>query len=134
MTKHQAVSRCLQDERNTVAVLHSAMKSLNNSTLACVIMNETGYQSPLSLCNTVFETQHIGCDHTSIKQFFALNQCTEDGPKCANNVLAGFLKKCQDSHNPRSIKALNPRALLETTCRNMMRFLEEKSAGSMTFT
>ena len=82
----------------------------------------------MSICNTVFETQHIGCDHKSIKQFFALNQCTEDGPKCANNVLAGFLKKLQDSHNPRSIKVRNPSALLETTCRNMIDYLEEKNS------
>ena len=79
----------------------------------------------MSICNTVFETQHIGCDHKSIKQFLALNQCTEDGPKCANNVLAGFLKKLQDSHNPTSIKVRNPSALLETTCRNMIDYLEE---------
>ena len=68
----------------------------------------------------------VGCDQQLIRLFFDLNRFTEDGPKCANNILAGFLKKRQDGHNPRSNKVGNPSAWLQTTCRNMMRFLEGK--------
>ena len=28
----------------------------------------------------------IGCDPASISRFFTLNGCTNDGPKCANNI------------------------------------------------
>ena len=68
----------------------------------------------------------IGCDPASISLFFTLNGCTNDGPKCANNILAGLLKKRQDAHNPRSNKVGNPSAWLQTTCRNKTRFLKEK--------
>ena len=70
----------------------------------------------------------IGCDPASIRLFLTLNGCTEDGPKCANNILAGLLKKLSDAHNPRSNKVSNCSALLQNTCGNMMRVLEEKNA------
>ena len=76
----------------------------------------------------------IGCDPASISLFFTLNGCTNDGPKCANNILAGLLKKLSDAHNPRSNKVGNYSALLQNTCGNIMRVLEEENAWSMTFT
>ena len=69
----------------------------------------------------------VVCDPASRSLFFTLNGCTNDGPKCANNILAGLLKKLSDAQNPRSNKVGNYSALLQNTCGNKVRFLEEKT-------
>ena len=68
-----------------------------------------------------------GIDRSAFALLLELNNCSVKGQECVNYVLAGFLKKLQDSHKPRSIKVRNPSALLETTCRNMIDYLEEKN-------
>ena len=59
----------------------------------------------------------LGCDRTAIERFFVLNQCTNNGPYVANNVLVGLLMEEQD--------AFNPSAFLTATCNNMTPLLEQ---------
>lgn len=75
----------------------------------------------------------LGCDPTAIPQFFVLNQCRNNGPYAANNVLAGLLKKEQDAFNPLAKPVGNSSAYLMATCNKMIRLLEQREnpgAGS----
>ena len=75
----------------------------------------------------------LGCDPPSIAQFTRLNQCTNNGPYVANNILAGMLKKKCDAFNPLAKPLGNPSSYLMTTCNKMILLLEQRDnpgAGS----
>ena len=65
-----------------------------------------------------------GIDKRAFALLTELNNCSDRGPELANFVMSLLVKKIQDSHNPRSIKVRNPSALVETTCKNMIDYLE----------
>ena len=74
-----------------------------------------------------------GLDRSAFALLIELNNCSVKGQECANNVIAGLLKKRQDAFNPLAKPVGNSSAYLTATCKKMIRLLEQSEnpgAGS----
>ena len=72
----------------------------------------------------------LGIDRSAFALLVELNNCSYKGHECANNVIAGLLKKGQDAVNPLAGKIHNISALLTATCRRMILLLQEENPGA----
>ena len=74
----------------------------------------------------------LGLDDGAFALLLELNNCSVKGQECANNVIAGLLKKRQDAVNPLARKIDNVNAWLTSTCKKMLLCLKEEKldAGS----
>ena len=71
-----------------------------------------------------------GIDRSAFALLLELNNCSVKGQECANNVIAGLLKKRQDAVNPLARKIDNINALLTSTCKRMLLCLKEEKLGA----